>query len=168
MSLRDISKLINLCHLDSGTVDKSKMISAAGVRKQKIKLGLEVLEEHKAKKGFKVIKMDGKSHESLLPHNKTEFVHTITSISEPDYQLVDLFDSESERAEDITNGMMKVIDDTESRESLLGLGTGKLKMCDTIFVMINGARNISLVHDAFEVCFPFLACKSRSRNSFPF
>ena len=125
LSLREVAALINLCHLDSGTTDKTKMISPSGVRKQKIKLGLEVLEEHKAKKGFKTLKFDGKSHDSLLPNNLSESVHTITAISEPEYQLVDLFDTESEGAEDIANGVFKVITNTSSQDSLLALGSGK-------------------------------------------
>ena len=60
LTLRETATIINLVHTDCGNNDPTVMISPTGIRSQKLKNGMEILEEHKAKKGFECLKYDGK------------------------------------------------------------------------------------------------------------
>ena len=122
LSENECAAMINAVLLDIGECDKSKFISPSQVRNLKKSHGHEVLTEHEEKKGFLYLKFDGKSHEALLPNNHVKRVHSITVANDDGY--IDHFQTEGETGAHIADGVMKVVVDTESQDTLLAVGTG--------------------------------------------
>ena len=122
LSENETAAMINAVLLDIGECDKSKFISPGKVSHLKKTHGLEVLKEHQEKKGFSYLKYDGKTHETLLPNNHVKRVHTITVATDEGY--VDHFETNGETGANIADGVMKVITESESQDTLLAVGTG--------------------------------------------
>ena len=57
-------------------------------------------------------------------HNREEKAHLVTCIEEPGGSFLDFYKVPNESGEALANGLIKIIDKTESADTLLAFGTG--------------------------------------------
>ena len=104
--------------------DKSKYLDHSRVIRLKRKLGIDLVQEHEdIKQNLTAIRFDGKTSYEAQSHSKVKRTHYITTVDgHGDY--IDHFESK-EGAEDISAGVFKVVQDTNSCNSLIAIGSGK-------------------------------------------
>ena len=122
-SSREVSRFINSLLKEINITDKKYYVNAKQVLTLRSKCGTSALNEHNAKIEHPYLAFDGKKTEAALPNSKTEKQHFIT-VSSSTGRYVDHFKS-GEDAESMSSGVLDVIKQTQSVDSIMAIATGK-------------------------------------------
>ena len=111
-----------------GIEDKNFFVNHAQIQRLISKCGETELIAHEANKGLVAIKYDGKTCETALEHCKTERKHFITVVDGTgNGNYIHHFQS-GESAQDVSDGIMDVLELTDSVDSILAIGCGMSKL----------------------------------------
>ena len=124
ISSRATALLMNAMLKDLGIKDEKMIVNHRRILKLKKDVGKEALNAHKStKKNLSCIQFDGKTSESMMPNSKKMRIHKISAVSQPGGDYLDHFES-GEKGFQMADGILSIIEETDSRNSLIALGTG--------------------------------------------
>ena len=130
ISSRATALLVNALLKDLGIADRQKIVNHRRILKLKKEVGQEALDAHSSKsKRLACIQYDGKVSESMMPNSKKQRTHKMTAVSQPGGFYLDHFDC-GEKGYQVADGILSLIEETDSQNTLLALGTG-----NTIFLL---------------------------------
>ena len=122
-----VASMINLVVKALDINDSTKQISLAGVQNLRKRVRKQALENHSAKmKNLLCIKFDEKTSWEALLYGQEDKAHLVTCIEEPGGSFLDFYKVPNESGEALSNGLIKIIEETESEDSLVACGTGNL------------------------------------------
>ena len=125
LSERETAFMINSVLRDLGITERNKFVSQKRVSSMLDNLGLQAMAEQ-YEEGLVCLQFDGKSSMCLQPNSKEKKANLTTVVSQPGAKYVSHFESRSTGLA-LANGVIQIIDDTNSRETLVALGCGKSK-----------------------------------------
>ena len=126
ISSRATALMINALLKDLNIVDRSKIVNHKRILKLKNEAGQKALDAHTSKsKRLSCIQFDGKTSDSMMPHSKRQRIHKLTAVSQPGGDYLDHFKC-GEKGYQMADGIVSLIEETDSYNTILALGTGKI------------------------------------------